>query len=150
MHGVAFDIDSAIWSRGANIFASAASDAKIDVRFGDRQSIVAVGNHFDRLGRTVFGTGAAVLIIDRNDTVFFDEDDVSDLDFMFLFNGKRLAVPGARNNRVCGTDVGADGAVEVAEAVREVHARLEESHQTVFKSGGFQDSRGAFCDAQVA
>ena len=130
-------------SCGADVFASSASDAQIDVRLRDRQARVAVGYHVNRLGRAVFRARAAMFVARVDDAVLFNKDDVAHLDEVFFLDGQ-----GA--NRAGGADVAAHRAVEVAESVREVDARLQESFEPVLESGRLEHMGRAFRDAQMA
>ena len=130
-------------SCGADVFASSASDAQIDVCLGDRQARVAVRYHVNRLRRAVFRARAAMFVARVDDAVLFNKDDVAHLDEVFFLDGQ-----GA--NRAGGADVAAHRAVEVAESVREVDARLQESFEPVLESGRLEHVGRAFRDAQMA
>ena len=120
MFRIPFDIDRAMRSCGADVFASSASDAQVEVCLGDRQARVAVRYHVNRLRRAVFRARAAMFVARVDDAVLFNKDDVAHLDEVFFLDGQ-----GA--NRAGGADVAAHRAVEVAESVREVDARLKKS-----------------------
>ena len=79
MRRIPFNVDGAERSRGADVFAPSAADAKFDVDLGDRQRSL-IWNHVERLSRAVFGTRAATRVLRVDDAVVLNEDDVPHLD----------------------------------------------------------------------
>lgn len=145
LNRVALDVNRQIRKRRADRLAGAATDAKVDVRFGDRQADfrIAVRNHLHRLRRAVLGTGAAVFVSCVNDAVLLNENDASHLRQLFFLRFER-------KNRARRADFAANDAVEVAKMFeRKDDARLHEPAQPVFKRRRFQDFRRALRDAKM-
>ena len=143
VRGVAVD-DDGFGGHGTGILAGAAADAVAFVNDRHRFGVPAGFFHLQRRGGAVLGAGAASGAVTHDDAAGMGnvrEADARDL----------LGALGYREERAVGANLGANGAVEVAEAFVEIEAGFHEAGEAaVFEKRGFDDVAGAGAHAELA
>lgn len=93
---------------GTGMFAVATPDAEFGREMRDGDAVVVV-HHLEGAGGTVFGAGAAVVVVADGDAAFWMEDGAADAGVLLFGEGEGFKGAG-------GTDFGAALAVEFAKA----------------------------------